>query len=160
MTDVPEQTLTETPTASAVSPKLRRMARAAPGQDTSGHIRLDSYNGKPEVFVESNRAARLLALAFTLVIVFGTGRWWSEAIDRFEVPDSVRPAGFRVPQRALAFAGIASAVVETVYLLYFTLFGRVWRRWRGVTIVFAVLTFTSTMLWLFDRFLLDQIIAG
>lgn len=123
-------------------------------------IRWDRYRGLPEVFVTSDALARTLTGVGAVVMLVGTVLWGVEAWDRFEVPEIVRPAWFRVPQFALALAGIVVAAIEIAYLSYFTAWGIIWRRWRGVTIAFAVVSGVWTAVWLIDRFVLDSVFIG
>ena len=57
----------------------------------------------------------------------------------------------------MSLTGLVAAFVEAVYLVHYAATDLVWRRWRGVTIVFAILASASTVLWLVDRFLLDDV---
>ena len=67
---------------------------------------------------------------------------------------------FRVPQFALALVGIVVSSVEVAYLAYYTMTGTVWRRWRGVSIAFGLVSAVWTAVWLLDRFVLDTTFIG
>ena len=123
-------------------------------------VRWDRYRGRPELYVESDRVARAIAGIAAVLIVLTMIPWIREAMIRLDVPEFFRPAWFRWAQLLVALAGIFAALVEAVYLVHYTLTELVWRRWRGVTIVFAVLASTSTALWLVDRYLLDYVFLG
>lgn len=123
-------------------------------------VRWDRYRGRPELYVESDRVARAVAGIAAVLIVLTMIPWIREAVIRLDVPEFFRPAWFRWAQLLVALAGILAALVEAVYLVHYTLTELVWRRWRGVTIVFAVLASTSTALWLVDRYLLDYVFLG
>jgi hypothetical protein len=81
--------------------------------------------------------------------------WGLEAYQRFGVPDFIRPDWFAVPQLLLALAGLAATLVEAVYLAFYAGWGRIWRRFRGVSITYAVLASAWMIVWLTDRFILD-----
>lgn len=101
--------------------------------------------------------ARAIAGGAVVLIVLAMVPWIREAVIRLDVPDFFRPAWFRWTQLLVAVAGLVAAVVEGVYLVHYALTDLVWRRWRGVTIVFAILASASTVLWLVDRYLLDYV---
>ena len=123
-------------------------------------IRLYSYDDRRYVHIVSDRLARLVTGAIAVLIAFGIARWAVEAYNRFGVPDDIRPFWFRVPQLSLAIAGVLVAAVEMAYLSYFTASGRIWRRFRGVTLVFAAFATIWTAIWFIDRLALDHIFLG
>jgi hypothetical protein len=122
-----------------------------------GHMRVDRYRGRPEIYIESPRLARVIAAVSAVVIVVGAAVWWGEVSVRFDQPDVIRPSWYRHLQLALGLAGIAAAACQVVYAGYFAITGRVWRRWRGVSILFLGLSSFWTILWLVDRFALDLV---
>jgi hypothetical protein len=138
-----------------VSPRVRRDLRTVARQEESQAIRVDRYHNRPEVYVESDRVARIITGIAAVLITFGTVRLVFEVQDRFAVPDLLRPLWFRLPQLLLGVAAIAISVVEVSYLVMFTITDRIWRRWRGVTILFAIIVSAWTAVWFIDRFALD-----
>ncbi len=120
-------------------------------------VRWDRFGRIPEVFVTSDPLARALTGVIATVVVTGTVFWGLESWRRFQVPEIIRPWWFRGPQFAIALAGIAAAVVETAYLVYFAIAGLIWRRWRGITLSFGVLSGGWTAIWILDRFVLDSV---
>jgi hypothetical protein len=123
-------------------------------------VRWDWYRRRPELFVTSDPLARAITAVAAVAIVVATVLWWFEAWNRVVVPGIIRPVWFRIPQFALALAGIVTAAVEVAYLADFAVTGTVWRRWRGVTAAFAAVSIVWTALWLLDRFVLDQVFIG
>jgi hypothetical protein len=124
-----------------------------------GRIRVDSYRRRflPEIYIESPLLAQVIAGVSAVVIVVGTALWWQEVSVRFAKPDVIRPAWYRTLQWSLGVVGIAAASLQVAYAVYFEWTGRVWRRWRAVSILFLSLSSAWTALWLVDRFLLDQV---
>ena len=140
---------------------------AAPGSSTAvapgatdqppKAVRWDRYRGRPELYVESEGLARATAGFSALVIVLAMVPWIRESVIRLDVPDFFRPAWFRWTQLLVSLVGLVAALVEAVYLVHYAWTDLVWRRWRGVTIVFAILASISTLLWIVDRYLLDRV---
>ena len=124
--------------------------------DAGRRIRVERVGRMPDLIIASHSLARVIAVVAAVSIVIGSVFWIIEAGNRLDVPDVIRPAWFRTVQFGLAVAGIISAAVEFAYLAYFGLTGRIWRRWRTVTFVFALLASAWTILWLLDRFVLDE----
>jgi hypothetical protein len=141
----------------AVSPRAHRGGEPAGPDETARRMRVDKYHSRREVYVESDRLARLIMVAVVVIVAAGTVGWIVEARKRWSVIDAVRPDWFRVSQLALAIAGIAVALATIVYLSFYAITGRIWRRWRGLTIIFGALAGLWTGLWLIDRFVLDSI---
>ena len=109
----------------------------------------------PEAYVTGHNSARVLTAAMALGIAIGVVFWVVEARDRFDVPDIVcdgcaPPDWLRWTQLLLAVLGIAAAVVVFVYMVNFVVREFVWRRWRGVSIVFGVLAAAWIALWWLD----------
>ena len=110
-----------------------------------------AYKNHRALYVSSDRLARVVSAIAVVMLVVGAFRWAYEAAARFGVSTFARSDAFRVFQLAVAIAGIAATVVAIVYLTFFTVTGRIWRRWNEVTIVFGVLAGSWTILWWFDR---------
>jgi hypothetical protein len=115
------------------------------------------YHDRTAVNVTSDGVAQFISAITAIVLLSGMGRWIVEANHRFFVPDAVRPFLFRLPQLLLAVAGLTSALAMVAYLTYFVTTGRIWRRFHGVGITFAVLASLWTVTWLLDRYVLDAI---
>jgi Co/Zn/Cd efflux system component len=109
------------------------------------------------VYVTSDVLARVISGVVAAVLAAGMARWVIEANHRFFVPHPIRPVQFRVPQLLLAVAGLTAALVQVAYLTYFATTDRIWRRFRGVSITFAVLASAWTAAWLIDRYVLDAV---
>jgi type IV secretory pathway TrbD component len=122
-------------------------------------LRIDRYRTKPELYVESDRLARMIAGLVSALVVVGTVWWIDEAVARFGVPEVVRPDWFRWTQLSLAVAGVAGTIFWLVHLVRYTVTGLVWRYWRATTFAFVVAATAWTTLWLLDRFVLDGVIA-
>jgi hypothetical protein len=111
----------------------------------------------PELYVTGHNGARVLTAVMAIGIAAGVVLWILEARDRFDVPLLVcdgcaPPEWFRWTQLLLAVVGIAAALVVLVYMVNFTVREVVWRRWRGVSIIFGVLAAAWTVLWWLDYF--------
>lgn len=120
-------------------------------------VSLGRYHDKPALYIASDVLARVISAVVAVVIIVGMLRLAFEANDRFFVPDAVRPLWFRVSQLVLAAATFVAAGVEVAYLGYYSMWGLIWRRFRGVSLAFAVLASAWTILWLVDRFVLDAV---
>lgn len=112
----------------------------------------DRLRRVPELYVTDHRAARVLSAVLAVGVAVGTAFWWSAAADRFDVPTLVcagcsPPDWLRWAQLILAVVGIVAAAVQVAYFLNFAARGVVWRRWRGVAIVFGTLAGSYTVLW-------------
>jgi hypothetical protein len=129
------------------------------GERRQRAVRLDRHGAKPELYVESEPLARIIAGVVSALVVVGAVLWIREALARFDVPDVVRPGWFRWMQMSLAVAGIAVTFLYLVHLIRYTLTGLVWRYWRATTIAFAIATTAWTTLWLLDRLVLDGVLA-
>lgn len=112
-----------------------------------------SHEGRPEVYVESPRVARIGAALLAVFVAAGTVRWVWAAAALFD-PSELACAGcatadwYRWTQLVLALAGIAAAAVTVAYLTYFAATERIWRRWRAVAMTFGALAAAWTILWL------------
>jgi len=111
----------------------------------------------PELYVTGHRGARIVTAAIAIGIAVGSVFWVREARDRFDVPAILcdgcgPPDWFRWAQLLLAVVGIAAGIVVLVYMVNFVVRQYVWRRWRGVSLVFGVLAAAWTVLWWVDYF--------
>ncbi len=104
-----------------------------------------SHRGRMELYIKSDRIARITASALVVLIAIGAALWAWRAAALVRVPVIVcaecspPPDWFRGTQLILAVVGTASALLAMAYLVYFAGSGRVWRRWRGVTATFGIL---------------------
>lgn len=82
-------------------------------------------------------------------MVVGIASWLSGSIKLLDpCADRVVPAGVKCQalnpvmrdlQMVIAVPGMVMGVVGVVYLVYFAVTGRTFRRWRGVAVVFGTL---------------------
>jgi len=156
----PRPSVEEAPPVSAVSPRVLQRSAASVEAAPTRRARLDRYHDHPELHIESDRVARTISGLIAAFIVAGLVLWMDAARDQWNVIELVRPWWVRLPQLLLGVVGIVVAAVEAAYLGYYAATGRVWRRWLGVTLLFAAVTGAWTLLYLVDYFLLDHIFVN
>lgn len=120
-------------------------------EETSERATWGSHRGRTELYVKSDRVARVSAALLAVFVAVGTVWWALVAYGLFRPADLIcadcAPSDlFRWTQLGLAVAGIPAALVATAYLTYFAATDRMWRHWRSVAVTFGILAGAWTLL--------------
>ena len=114
-----------------------------------GFLTLFAASGRRwEVFITSDRTARVVAGVLGSLILAGAARWVWVTVELADA-DSER---WWLLKLVVSVAGIAAAVATVTYLLVFAFTDRMWRGWRPVLLTFFLFAAAWTLVVLAERF--------